>query len=408
MSRSAILHHRPLRALLAAEIISTTGSQMTWLALPWFVLTTTGSPTRMAAVMAAELVGVAVTGLPSGAVLQRLGARKTMLVADAARAPLMLLVPVLHWTGHLSFAPLLLLAFLLGSFGAPYFASQRMIVPELFGEDEQVVGQANALFQGAIRTTMLLGPPIGGVLIGVMGASSVLVVDAATYLVSFALVALFVPGTPPVPAAPESRGLLTGVRVLFRDPLLRVWMPLFLAGDAAWLAFFAAVPVLVVQSFHADPTIAGILFAAFGAGSVCGNLLSFRYFSQRFSGLRLIALSAPIQAIPLWVLPFHVPAWALAAALVASGIGNGIANPTIHSLFTLRLPPAVRAKGMTAMMTLWGVFQPLGLLIAGPALSTSGVVPVIAGFAAVQTVAMIGISITSLRFDGIALEPAPA
>jgi MFS family permease len=400
VSRSAILRHRPLRALLAAEVISTTGSQMTWLALPWFVLTTTHSPARMASVMAAELIGVAVTGLPSGTLLQRLGARRTMLLADAARAPLMMLVPVLHWTGHLSFPPLIALAFLLGSFGAPYFASQRMIVPELFGEDERIVGQANALFQGAIRTTMLLGPPIGGVLIGVMGSSSVLVVDAATYLVSFALVALFVPGTAPVPAAPESRGILTGVRVLFRDPLLRVWMPLFLAGDAAWLAFFAAVPVLVVHSFDADPRIAGILFAAFGAGAVCGNFLSFRYLSQRFSGLRLVALSAPLQAIPLWVLPLHVPAWTLALGILASGVGNGIANPTIHSLFTLRLPPAVRAKGMTAMMTMWGVFQPLGLLIAGPALSTVGVVPVLVGFAAVQTLTMIGVSITSLRFDG--------
>ena len=46
MSRGEILRHRPLRALLAAEVISTTGAQMTRLALPWFVLTTTGSPAR--------------------------------------------------------------------------------------------------------------------------------------------------------------------------------------------------------------------------------------------------------------------------------------------------------------------------------------------------------------------------
>ena len=56
--------------------------------------------------MAAELVGARGGGLPAGAVLQRLGARRTMLAADAIRAPLMLLVPVLHWTGHLSFASL--------------------------------------------------------------------------------------------------------------------------------------------------------------------------------------------------------------------------------------------------------------------------------------------------------------
>ena len=58
MSRAEILRHRPLRALLAAEVISTTGAQMTWLALPWFVLTTTGSPARMTVVMMAELAGL--------------------------------------------------------------------------------------------------------------------------------------------------------------------------------------------------------------------------------------------------------------------------------------------------------------------------------------------------------------
>src|SRR5438094_4094182 len=133
MSRAEILRNVPLRALLVAEIVSTTGSQMTWLALPWFVLVTTHSPARMTLVMIAELVGLTAAGLPSGTALQHLGARRTMLAADAVRAPLMLLVPVLHWTGHLSLAALILLAFALGTFGAPYFAAQRMIVPELPG-----------------------------------------------------------------------------------------------------------------------------------------------------------------------------------------------------------------------------------------------------------------------------------
>jgi hypothetical protein len=145
---------------------------MTWLVLPWFVLVTSHSPARMTVVMIAELVGFSAAGLPSGAVLQRLGARRTMLTADAIRAPLMLLVPVLHWTGHLSFGALIALAFALGTFAAPYFSAQRVIVPELLGEDESTISQANALFQGAIRITMVLGPPIGGVLIGVLGAPS--------------------------------------------------------------------------------------------------------------------------------------------------------------------------------------------------------------------------------------------
>jgi MFS family permease len=408
VTRAEILRHRPLRALLLAEIVSTTGSQMTWLALPWFVLVTTHSPARMTGVMIAELVGVTAAGLPAGAVLQRLGARLTMLAADAVRAPLMLLVPVLHWQGHLSFAVLVVLALALGAFAAPYFAAQRLIVPELLGEDEGVLTHANALFQGAIRVTMLLGPPLGGVLIGVMGAPRVLLVDAATYVVSFALVLVFVPRRAPRPVEEDSRGLLSGVRFLLREPLLRVWIPLFVAGDAAWQAFFAAVPVLVVERFDADPKIAGILFAGFGAGAVAGNIASFRFLTQRIDGLRLVALSVPFQALPLWILPLHVGAPLLVAAIFVSGIANGICNPSIHAIFTLRMPPSIRAKAMAANMTIWGLGMPLGLLVAGPVLSVYGARPVLVGFAGVQTVAMLGVAVASLRARGIAPEPVPA
>ena len=407
MSRSEILRHTPLRALLFAEVISTTGSQMTWLALPWFVLVTTHSPARMTVVMIAELVGVTATGLPAGIVLQRLGARRTMLGADAIRAPLMLLVPVLHWAGHLSFGSLVVLAFALGTFGAPYFAAQRLIVPELLGEEEAVVTQANALFQGAIRTTMLLGPPVGGVLIGILGAPSVLLVDAATYVVSFALVLFFVPRRAPVAVEESTRGILAGLRFLAQEPLLRVWTPLFVAGDAAWQAFFAAVPVLVVQRFDADPKIAGIMFAGFGGGAVAGNLASFRFFTGRLDALRLIAFSVPFQALPLWILPLHVGAPVLVVAIFLSGVANGICNPAIHTTFTLRMPPAIRAKAMTANMTIWGLGMPLGLVIAGPVLSAYGARPVLIGFAAVQTVSMLGIAAVSLRERTRgALEPA--
>src|SRR5918994_911973 len=184
-----MLHSRPVRALLAAQVISVTGAQMTWLALPWFVLTTTGSATRTSVVMAAEAVGLAIFGIQSGNLVNRLGARRTMLLCDALRAPTMAVIPILHWTGGLSFPVLIGTAALAGVLSAPYFAAQKVIVPEILGEDERIVSKMQTLAQTASRITMLLGPVIAGVLIGLIGAASVLVVDAATYLVAVALVA---------------------------------------------------------------------------------------------------------------------------------------------------------------------------------------------------------------------------
>jgi MFS family permease len=409
VSATSVLRERPLRALLAAEVVSVTGSQMTWLALPWFVLITSGSATRMTFVIAAELIGLGVVSFPGGKLLARIGARRTMLLCDGARAPLMLLVPILHWADALSFAPLLVLAFGLGGLSAPYFAAGKVIVPELLGEDEQRVGEANALLQGATRITLLLGPVLAGVLIAAVDAPTVLVIDGATYVVAMALVWAFIPQRPPVAVEEgEDRGVRAGIRFLIHEPLLRVWNFALAIGDAAWTAFFAAVPVLVVARYDADPRIAGWLLASFGVGAVIGNAVSYRFLLKRVDGLRIVALCIMGQALPLWLLPLPLPAAALSGALLVSGIANGLVNPSLHTIMTLRVPPALRPTVMTTMMLVWAGLNPLGVFAAGPVLDAAGPEPVLYAFAAVQTVAMAFVALASLRAASAKPAPEPA
>ena len=302
MSRSALLRDRSIRALLSAEVISTTGAQMTWVALPWFVLLTTGSATKTTFMVASEVIGLALLGLPGGKLLGRLGARRTMLVCDGARAPLMAVIPILHWTGGLTYPILLAVAFALGAFAAPYFAAQKVIVPELLGEDEQQITESQALFQAATRATLLAGPAFAGILIGIVGATSVLLIDAATYIVAVVLVAGFVPHRPPLVQEDEHTNLRAGFRFIKQDRLLRVWWPTFAVGDAAWTAFFVAVPVLVLTRYGHHPGIVGLLIASFGVGALVGNAISFRFLTRRFQGLAVIAACALGQAAPLWLL----------------------------------------------------------------------------------------------------------
>jgi MFS family permease len=391
-----MLRDRRLLALLVAETVSTTGAQMTWLALPWFVLTTTGSPGKMTLVLGSEALGLLLMGLPGGTILTRLGSRRTMMIADAARAPLTLLVPVLYWSGDLSFPLLLALVFLLGALTGPYFAAQRTLVPELVGEEHRLVGKANAFLQSAQRVTLLLGPALAGVLIALFGAPSVLVIDAATYLVSLALVGLFVRIANHETKPQEQGRFLDGFRFVVRDPLLRGWCIAFITGDAAWTAFFAAVPVLVVADYGADPRIAGWIFAAFGVGAVLGNVVAYR-LQDRVDGMLLVATLVYGQALPLWVLVFDVPAAAVIGAIFVSGLFNGVVNPSIHTFLTLAAPPAIRARVLPALTGVMMLSVPLGLAFAGPVLSTAGAHPVLVAFAVIQTAAMTLVSILCFR-----------
>ena len=388
MSRLGLLADRRLAALLLAETISTTGSQMTWLALPWFVLATTGSPARMGFVIASGVAGAALFGLPGGSLLGRIGARRTMLIADAARAPLMLLVPVLHWSGGLSFPLLLGLVFAEGAFFGPYFAAQRVIVPELLGEDEAVVGRANALLQSATRVTMLLGPAIAGILIGWIGAASVLLVDAATFGASFLLVGLLVPAVAQAVPDESSRGILAGLRHIARDPILRAWGGGMAVVDASWLVLFASIPVLVFEQYGRNALTAGWIFGAFGGGAVLGNVVAYRRL-ERADTLLWASVGFLLESLPLWLLAVPLPAGAVVATMAAAGVMNGLVNPALHSILTLRAPAAVRGKVMTAILTLSQCGGPLALLGGGPALAAFGARPVLAVVAGVQTVVRI-------------------
>jgi MFS family permease len=409
VKRPGLLADRRLAALLAAEVISTTGAQMTWVALPWFVLVTTGSATKTTFVVAAEVIGAAVLGLPGGRLLGRLGGRRTMLLCDGVRAPLMTAIPILHWTGGLTYPILLVVAFALGALITPYLAAQKLIVPELLGEDEERVTEANALFQAATRATLVAGPALAGILIGVLGATPVLLIDAATYVIAVGLVAAFIPYSPPVQQEEEHRNLRAGFRFIAGDRLLRVWWPAFAFGDAAWTAFFVAVPVLVLSRFGHHPAIVGWLIASFGVGALVGNAVSFRFLARRFEGLAVIAAFALGQAAPLWLLWLPLPAAALSALIFASGIANGLVNPSLHAITTLRVPPPLRPNVFATSMVGWALVNPLGLFVTGPVLDAFGTTPVLIGFAAVQTAMMAVVaSASALELGRRRLEPVPA
>jgi MFS family permease len=401
------LRTRWLAALLAAEVVSTTGSAMTYLALPWFVLVATGSATRTSLVVGAELVGVAAFGLPGGALLQRLGARRTMMLCDAARAPLLALVPVLYWGGLLRFPVLLAIVLVAGAFFPPSFGAQRVILPELLGEDQALVTRANAFLQAANRLTMLLGPALAGVLIGIVGAPSVLLVDAATFVASLAIVGLLVP--PRRAAAPgeeDAGGLLAGIRFLFRDPLLRVWSVAMVVIDSSWQALFLAFPVLAYSHFGRDAKVAGWLLASWGLGAVLGNAVAYRLSAR--DPLLLTSAGMLVESLPLWLLALSLPVAGYASVMLAAGVLNGLVNPSLHAMFTLRTPVAVRAKASTAVLTLSSIGGPLAVCGAGPALDAWGSRPVFLAVASVQTVTRLGVAAAGFRTRARALETVTA
>lgn len=394
------MRDRSLLALVSAELISRLGSQLSNLALPWFVLVTTHSSTRMGIVFAVELVPFVLFGIPAGSLVDRLGPRATMLASDVARAPIIALVPFLHLVGGLSYGVVLAVAFLHGLFSTAYFTCQRVAIPAIVGDDPQLVARANSLVEGATNITNFAGPGLAGILIVAIGAANVMWLDAASYLVSFVLVGLFVRVVKEVHDAAAGGGLWGGLSYLLEDRFVgrAVFSPLLFGFTFAVL--IASFPVLAYRDYHHDARVAGLLLMAYGGGSVAGSIATYLVLAR----LRPVPLSVAAAiglAAPMWLLVPHVPLAVMVAALAVVGFSNPLINAPYFGILSARVPAARLAKVIQVIITSNQVAGPLGYATAGLLFAAIGLHDAYAIAAAVGTLA-------SLNFVAAVLSPSSA
>src|SRR5438552_14804711 len=146
-----------VRAIVAAEVVSSIGSSMTLLALPWFVLVTTGAVTKLGLVLGIGSIPFVTLPILAGSLIARIGARQTMVIADAARLPLLAAIPALYSLDLLSFPLLVVLAALTNVFTAAHMPAQRLILAEVVGDEESVVARVNSYLDGAHTAAPLIG-----------------------------------------------------------------------------------------------------------------------------------------------------------------------------------------------------------------------------------------------------------
>jgi MFS family permease len=392
----AVLRNRQLTALVVARFVSLTGTNMTTVALPWFVLATTGSVVRMGLVLAVQLIPAAVLGTFSGTAVAALGSRRTLILCDALRAPLLALVPVLHWLGVLSFPILLGVVAVIGLFAVPYAAAATSMLPDIVGEDERLVAQAVSALQVAIQTTGVVGPVLAGVLIPLVGAPSLLLFDALSYLACAGIVLTFVHAGGVRPRAERPSGLLVGVRSLFANSFLTAIVVAAFLAHVGLVALFATLPALAFHTFDNART-AGALFAADAIGSIIGGLAAV-WLTKRVAPVRLSVIGFAVMAAPVWLLSLATPFPLALAVMFVFGLGGPLAVAPISAALTMRVDPSVRPHVVAAFLALSSLGSPLGAAGAGWAIAHFGFHTTYAIVAALLTAAALSLgAMTSSR-----------
>jgi MFS family permease len=358
------------RAIVAAEVVSSIGSSMTVLALPWFVLETTGSATKLGLVLGIGSIPFVALPLPAGALIVRIGAKRTMVIADAARLPLLAAIPALYSLDALSFPMLVVLVALTNVFMAAHMPAQRLILAEVVGDEESTVARVNAYLDGAQTATPLVGPALAGVLIAALGSANVLYVDAATFGVAAITVGLFVPRRKPMAEA-EERGLLVGIRYILRSRLLVVLCVTMLAMEFSFTLFMTTLPVFAYSNYDQNARIAGVFYAAMGAGALLGMPVVWGVV-RRFGALHVAAGGLVLASIPKLMLGLPLPAAGVTAALVLQGFFGALTGAPIFTVITTRTPAMLRGLVLSAAVGVMFLTGPFGQIAAGPLINALG------------------------------------
>lgn len=360
-SPGSAVPRRPLTGLAMADLISTTGTEMTAVALPWFVLTTTGSPARMGVVLAAEYAGLTLLGLAGARVATITGPRRLMLGADLTRAALIAAIPLLYWAHALSFALILAISVFIGGFFPAYQSSSQLIVASLTGDDQVRLTRLGGLLSAVNESASFAGPALAGVLIAALGPAPVLLIDAGSYLCAFALVGVLARGTGQATDGDgEDTSAVAGLRFLWRSRPLRLLITGVGLLSAAFTAMVATIPVLALH--HGGAPVAGWLLAAYGAGSVAGGLLSTR---AKRAGGPTARLAVAGLAVAAWGLALPGPTWLWGLAIAGTGVATGLYYPRFFAAMTTAAPPELRARVLASVTIAISAPGPLGFLAAG-------------------------------------------
>ncbi|MFG3028643.1 MFS transporter [Streptomyces sp. NPDC048253] len=345
------------RRLWGAYGVSAAGSAVAMGALPLVALLVLHSSVFQVSLLAAlSAVASAVIALPLGVRIEHQYKRPVMITADLARCAVLVSVPVAAAFDVLTFAQLCVVGILQTAASVAFDAASGAHLKALVLPEQRL--RANSAFETTNWISVSAGPPVGGLLVGVLGPTATIAVDAASFLGS----ALGVrrirrpEPAPPTPGAAARPGhdIVAGWRYLLRHPGLR---PLFynslLFGGSIMMAS-PLMAVLMLRDLGLAPWQYGLALGLPCLGGVLGSRLA-PPLTRRFGPRRILLLSGVARTLWTILLPL-APAGALGVfIIVAVDFGLLFAAGVFNPSFTTYRMEATQDAFMSRVGVSWSV-----------------------------------------------------
>ena len=388
-----VLRHRDFRLLWLANTASFVGDRIVAVALALFVIDLTGSATDLGFVLASYTVPLIGFLLIGGVVADRLPRHLLAVVTDLVRCALHGLLALLIVIGEVRIWHVVVIGVLFGAAEAFYRPAATALLPQTVPEDE--IQEANAVTSMFANLSEFAGPALATALVLGLGPAWAFGLDAATFLVSAALLVRVHPRARAddarahneAPAAPAT--IWSDVRDGFAEVRSRSWVWATLAALCVGLfVMFAPLQVVgavVAEEQYGDVAVFGYIWIAFGLGTIAGSLIALRW-RPRY----------PIRVAMLLTLPWPVaiaayaagaPLPAMLATMVVAGWGVSLFDVWWVTALAERIPPdkLSRVTSYDWMGSL--ALIPLGFILAGPLAEAVGATEMLLGGAAIGLVA---------------------
>jgi MFS family permease len=382
--------------LWSSQALSVTGNALALVALPLLVLSATGSVTQMGVLTAASTAGWIVSGVLAGHVVDRFDRRRLMILTDLVRAALYGAIP-LCWLFRPQIWLLYVVAVLAAVFGMLFQVAYATVLPSLVRRDQLL--DANSRLEATFALSYVVGPVCAGVLTAAVGGAGAVGLNALSFLVSaagLAVIRLRPPEEARAGTEPVLSGwgdLLAGVRFLWNSPILRTLTLLLSALTFLTLGATDVFIYYLKTDLGQRDTAVGYVLGAAGIGSIAGALLVPRVrrrfgFGVAWLGANLVS-GVAMAAVGLVT---DVPLVAVLAATFSFGMTA--AAVTSVSLRQQITPDHLLGRVTAVFRTLHSALAPLGALILTAATGTAGVRAVcLAGGGAV--IALVGLGVLS-------------
>jgi MFS family permease len=371
---------RGLIGVLAAEAVSLSGTRLSAIALPWFVLVSTGSATKTGLVAFCEMAPYVVAKTLAGPITDRVGARRVSIATDLTSAVLVGVVPLLYALGQLHFGVLLVLVTLIGVARGPGDSAKSVLIPQVVEEAHVPLERGTGLASTIERLATTVGAAGAGAVVALLGAPVALAFDALTFLVAALIVAVTVRARPAASVSGESdEGYLARLRAgfvfLWRQRLLRsiaAMVGVTNLLDAAWIAVL--LPVWAYQTGR-GPAEIGLILGVTSGFSMAASLIA-AALAHRLPRRVTYLLGFLIAGAPRFVvLAFGAPLWLVLVVHVVGGFASGFINPIIGAVVWERIPRELQARVSGITMSLAWAGIPFGGLLGGALIALGGLAP---------------------------------